>query len=269
MVLDAADHRKHRAVSLGLVLGSLWGLLVVAAALVLRRGQPRAVRAFGQASRGGQWSAALGRVVRSLSKRHPDPAADLRVGRALMAGALLGVVDPRLGVGAGLGVYLLPILVQRRDRLALEAAVAKELPEVIDLIRLSLASGGAILLALRGVAARPIGPISAALGDVCLRIERGHRTADSLDQLVGATTAEVRSLVRALVGAEHYGTELMPTLERLAGEARDARRRRAQIAARRVPIRLLLPLVLCILPAFVLLTLVPTLAGTLDGLDLG
>ena len=49
-------------------------------------------------------------------------------------------------------------------------------------------------------------------------------------------------------------------------EARAERRRQAEIAARRVPVRLLGPLVVCVLPAFVLVALVPTLVGTLDSL---
>jgi tight adherence protein C len=69
-----------------------------------------------------------------------------------------------------------------------------------------------------------------------------------------------------LVGAERYGTPLLPGLDRLAVDARLDRRRRAEEAARRVPVKLLFPLVLCVLPAFGLLTMTPLLAGALDAL---
>ena len=52
-----------------------------------------------------------------------------------------------------------------------------------------------------------------------------------------------------------------PALARLAGEERAALRRRAEAHARRVPVRLLFPLVFLVLPAFVLLTVVPGLAA--------
>jgi pilus assembly protein TadC len=55
-------------------------------------------------------------------------------------------------------------------------------------------------------------------------------------------------------------------LERVAEQARDVRRRHAEESARRVPVQLLFPLVACVLPAFVLLTVVPLLAGTLRSL---
>ena len=59
-----------------------------------------------------------------------------------------------------------------------------------------------------------------------------------------------------------------PALERVAFDARADRRRGAEEAARRVPVKLLFPLVACILPAFAALTVLPLLAGTLGSLRL-
>ena len=76
----------------------------------------------------------------------------------------------------------------------------------------------------------------------------------------------MRPLVRVLIDGDRYGTELEPALEQLAADSRLLRRRRAEEQARRLPLRLLLPLVACILPAFILLTLAPVLAETLTTL---
>jgi tight adherence protein C len=70
------------------------------------------------------------------------------------------------------------------------------------------------------------------------------------------------------VASERYGAPLADALVTLAADARADRRRRAEEAARRVPVQLLFPLVLCVLPAFVLLTLAPLLAGALGSLRL-
>jgi pilus assembly protein TadC len=61
---------------------------------------------------------------------------------------------------------------------------------------------------------------------------------------------------------------LAPTLARLAADARHDRRRQAEAAARALPVRLSFPLVLCLLPAFVLLGIVPAMAPALQGLHL-
>ena len=78
----------------------------------------------------------------------------------------------------------------------------------------------------------------------------------------------VRPLVAALVASERYGAPLSAGLERLAGEVRRDRRRKAEEVARRIPVKLLFPLVGCTLPAFGLLTVAPLIAGALQALRL-
>ena len=84
---------------------------------------------------------------------------------------------------------------------------------------------------------------------------------------LGDLGAAVRPLVAALVAAERYGAAVGARLERLALDARLAHRRRAEEAARRLPVQLLFPLVGCILPAFGLLTVVPLLAASMPRLS--
>ena len=94
---------------------------------------------------------------------------------------------------------------------------------------------------------------STALGssfDVALQ-EAAHRTPT------------VRRLTETLRTSARLGTPAAAALGRLAQEVRADVRRRAEAHARTVPVRLLFPLVFCVLPAFVLLTVVPVL---LDGI---
>jgi hypothetical protein len=106
---------------------------------------------------------------------------------------------------------------------------------------------------------------AAALGAVVEREGRGEPLADALDRL-GAHHEPLRPLATALSGAERYGAALLPALERAGADARNRRRRRAEEAARALPVKLLFPLVLCILPAFCLLTVVPVLLASLPRL---
>jgi tight adherence protein C len=73
----------------------------------------------------------------------------------------------------------------------------------------------------------------------------------------------LRPLADALLASDRLGVPVAPALARLASEERTALRRRAEAHARRVPVRLLFPLVFLVLPAFVVLTLVPGLASGL------
>lgn len=75
-------------------------------------------------------------------------------------------------------------------------------------------------------------------------------------------------LARALAEAWHAGAAPVPVLRLVATQERREARRRAGAAAARLGVRLVLPLGLCLLPAFVLLGIVPlvlSLGGALLG----
>jgi tight adherence protein C len=76
----------------------------------------------------------------------------------------------------------------------------------------------------------------------------------------------LRALADALLATDRLGVPVGPVLARLAHEERTALRRAAEAHARRIPVRLLFPLVFLVLPAFVLLTVVPGLAAGLGRL---
>jgi tight adherence protein C len=157
---------------------------------------------------------------------------------------------------------------RHRRRRAHELADA--VPDVIDLFAVAVAAGCNTRLAVAAIAERaPPGPLADALADVCQRVRAGDRLADALDTMRDELDSDaVRPLVGALTDAERYGSALGPTLDRLADDARRARQRRAEEAARKLPVKLLFPLVVCILPAFGLLTVAPLIAGGLRALRL-
>ncbi len=152
--------------------------------------------------------------------------------------------------------------VTRRHR----RAVVEGLPDTVDLLAMAVASGQTVALAVDTLARVAAPPFGAAFALVVRRAGRGEPLADALGELIGVLGEPVRPLSAALVASERYGTSLATTLEALSLEARRERRRQAEVAARKLPIRLSFPLVCCILPAFALLTVVPLLAGALASL---
>jgi tight adherence protein C len=149
--------------------------------------------------------------------------------------------------------------------------IADQIPDVVDLFAVATAAGLNPRLATSAVAERaPPGPIADALRAAIAQVDHaGSRLADALDDLPTLLGDDaIRPLVSALTDAERYGAALGPTLDRLADDARRARQRRAEEAARRLPVKLLFPLVTCILPAFGLLTVAPLIAGGLRALRL-
>ncbi|HZQ86868.1 MAG TPA: type II secretion system F family protein [Acidimicrobiales bacterium] len=197
-----------------------------------------------------------------------DPARARRVGAAVIAGLIPVALLPVAAVPAAAIAFYVPAVAERRRRIRAQHAVDNDLPEAVDLLVLAIGGGLSVRQALEAVAHRGSGPLAAHLRAVVADVGRGRRLADALDDLPARAGEGVRPLVGALTSAERYGAPLNAALDRLADEVRAIRRRRAEEAARRVPVKLLFPLVACILPAFALLTVAPLIAGALKTLRL-
>ncbi|HEX3393728.1 MAG TPA: type II secretion system F family protein [Acidimicrobiales bacterium] len=208
----------------------------------------------------------LGGWLLRVARRPPVPATARRLGTAVVAAAVLVPVFPLASPVAALVAWGLPGIwagaVERR-RLA---ALAADLPDVVDLLTLAVGAGLTVGLAVAHVARRGSGPLTAELRQVIEDVTLGRRLADALDDLPTRAGEAVRPLVGALVASERYGAPLVTSLERLADEVRRDRRRRAEEAARKVPVKLLFPLVACTLPAFGLLTVAPLIASAVRSL---
>lgn len=260
-------------------------LLVLAVVLVLRPGaMPRRLpaRTRDDHARGGSRRPGglvppapdrPGPTQLHASGRGPRALAAASVGfarrrpRTVAAGVVGLVVLGPVPVVAVAGAVAAGTWWRRRRRTARGSElVADELPDVVDLLRLAVASGCTVHLAVRAVADHGLGVVADRFRDAVARTARGARLAEALQPL-GADEPLLAPVVEALVAADRYGTPLEPVLVRLGDDARASRRRRAEAAARRVPVRLLFPLVACILPAVGLLTVVPVAVSAMRGLD--
>ena len=257
--------------ALALGLGSAWAFLVLVAS---RRHRPAPARLRQLAPphrrrRGHSTSdplTALGTAVLRVARRPPTNAR--QVGVAALATAATLVVAPPLAPASLLAAWAIPRHRARASATRRLRQVDDSLPDAVDLLMLAVGAGCNVRLAVAATGRRGTGPVAAELRRVSTEVDRGRRLADALDDLPARAGEPTRRLAGVLAGCERYGTPVLPALERLADEVRVARQRRAETAARRVPVALLFPLVLCILPAFALLTVAPLVAGALRELRL-
>ncbi|HVF75324.1 MAG TPA: type II secretion system F family protein [Acidimicrobiales bacterium] len=192
--------------------------------------------------------------------RDPPRATALSVA-ALGVGVVVAVAFGPLGVAASAAVVLgRPHLKTRRHARRRREAVEAELAEVVDLLSLAVRAGMTVPHAVAAVARRATGPLATELARVVDQTTRGRRFADALDELPERAGEPARPLAATLADCERYGSPVGEALERLAADARERQRRAAEQAARRLPVALLFPLVLCILPAFALLAVAPLIA---------
>jgi tight adherence protein C len=209
----------------------------------------------------------LGVTIRRIAGRPPDTAADRRVGWAALGTVALAAVVPQLSPLPAAWAALAPTMTARRAARAHDAAVVDQLPDVVDLVVLTTSAGLPVTSAFAAIGSRPGGPLGEGLAAAASHAARGGTTAEALALMARSAGSASRPLVEALAEHDRYGTPLRPALDRVGIEARLRRRRQAEEAARRLPITLLFPLVLTTLPAFVLLTVIPLLAGSFGSLS--
>ena len=194
-------------------------------------------------------------------------ASWLRQGRLLWAGlaaslgpvVLGGWVGWLLGVGVGVGVHhwsgrAEPAQV-RRDR----EAVRRDLPGLVLLLSASLRSGADPATAVRAVARALPGPGADLLAEAGRELDLGRHPAEVWRGLT--RHPELAPLGRALTRATESGISVADTVGRLSLELADRSRAEAEDRARRVGVRAAVPLGVCLLPAFLLLGIVPTVVS--------
>jgi tight adherence protein C len=207
-------------------------------------------------------------------RRLPRPAvgvgAGVRVGAAVLVGAALAAAVPRLAVVVVLALVARPVAAHVARRRAADrrlAARSQAAPAVLDLLGAALRAGLNPHRALLRVAERAPDVLLEDLGLVAAVLRLGGTPAAALREAADRSGLdELRAAAAALEAAERWGA---PPAEALAARAEALRTRArldAEAAAGQAAVRLAFPLVLCFLPAFVLLTVVPTVAGSLRAL---
>lgn len=202
---------------------------------------------------------------------HVDELAGAKVAAMLAStGAVLMAPSSMrlLAFPVGLLAWRFPeLLLSRRVHRRL-AEASREVPLFLDLLSVASSAGIAPQLAVR-LAAEPLdGPLAQELRWSIRRTELGRRWRDEIKDLPARLPlADLRRTAAILGRTEALGSSLAQEVTRLATDVRDERRSRAAERARTAPVKMLFPLVFLILPAFLLLTVVPVLLSTVQSID--
>jgi tight adherence protein C len=147
------------------------------------------------------------------------------------------------------------------------AAADREVPVLLDMLALATSAGLPPQGALRRAIDATEGPLADELGAVVRATDLGGRWRDELGAAARRLgLPDLDRTVGALTRAEALGSSLAEEMERLAADVREGRRAGATERARAAPVKMLFPLVFLILPAFLLLTVVPVLVATVESI---
>lgn len=188
-------------------------------------------------------------------------------GAGLFAGAVLGLFFgmkhgfvPSVGLasaGAAIGLVLPDVLVRNLgEKRQLE--LRKGLPDAMDVLTVCVEAGLGFDAALGRVARNLQGPVAQECARVLQEMQFGKSRTDAMRALSDRTTVpEVRSFVAAVVQSGELGVSIGDVLREQSRELRVKRRQRAQEKAQKLQVKILLPLISCMLPAMFVVVIGP------------
>jgi tight adherence protein C len=137
-------------------------------------------------------------------------------------------------------------------------SIERALPDILDLLVVSVEAGLALEGALQRVSARGADPLTQEIQRMLNEVALGRRRYDALVSLgVRCGVQPLQTLVNAMNQAERSGMHLGPVLRAQSEQIRMRRRQAAEEKAMKAPTKMLLPLVLFIFPTMFLVILGP------------
>jgi tight adherence protein C len=177
---------------------------------------------------------------------------------AAFTGLLLG--QPLIALVASGVLFFLPdywVVSLRNKR---QAAMQVDAADVIDQLTICVEAGLGFDAALGRVASTTEGPLTDELRHTLSDIQAGVPRAQALRTLSDrAQIVEIRQLVTALLQAQKHGVPMADTLRIQSSEMRLKRKQRTEEKAAKLTVKMIFPIVVCFMPVFVIVTLVPAI----------
>ena len=147
--------------------------------------------------------------------------------------------------------------------------ISKALPDALDLLRLCIDAGLGLDAALSRVSLAVSGPLAEELGALVTQARLGGSRSNLISQqLQSIASPPYRRFLRAIEHAETLGVPISQVVDQLAQDARSEQKDSAREQAQKVSVKILLPLMLCFLPAVFIVVLGPALVQLVKALSL-
>jgi tight adherence protein C len=182
-----------------------------------------------------------------------------------MGGSIIFAVI--LGAAAGVGGWYAPLYyieLKRRQRMEL---IDKQMPDMIDLLVVTIEAGLGILASMRVASESMSDPLGQELRLTLQEQRMGLSVGQAIESLGRRADApNMRIFVRAITQGERLGVSIGTTMRNLSVEMRKRRRAMAEERAQKMPIKMLFPLIFFIFPALFIVILTPMMINIVEAL---
>ncbi|MCW2760012.1 MAG: type secretion system family protein [Marmoricola sp.] len=180
---------------------------------------------------------------------------------SVIASLVLGLgFLPMLGfvLVASLAGYMAPNMYLHQQTFDRAEKLQRALPDAIDLLTISVESGLGFDAAVAQVARNTEGPLADEFARMLQEMQIGRGRSEALRSMADRTNlADLRAFVSAMVQADAFGIPVGQVLRVQSSEIRVKRRQWAEEQAQKVPVKILVPLIFCILPCLFIAVLGP------------
>ncbi|MBK5306378.1 MAG: type II secretion system F family protein [Frankiaceae bacterium] len=161
------------------------------------------------------------------------------------------------GAGALVGFYLPDVLLYNTG-VKRQQVLQKELPDALDLLTICVEAGLGFDSALGQVTRSFKGPLAGEFFRVLQEMQIGKGRGEAFRAVVDRTDVpELRAFASAIAQADAFGIPIANVLRTQAREMRLKRQQRVEEKAQKVSVKMMVPLVLCILPAMFVVIIGP------------
>jgi len=170
-----------------------------------------------------------------------------------------------LVVGGAVG-YIAPEFWLGRKVRARSESMVLLLPDVLDLLTISVEAGLGFDAALAKVVEKMEGPLVDEFSQALAEVRMGRPRREALRDVAARADAQpVSNFVGAIVQAEQLGVPIAKVLQIQSQQLRIERRQRAEEAAAKAPVKMLFPMVGCIFPTIFIVILGPAVITVMGG----
>lgn len=169
-----------------------------------------------------------------------------------------------LGLIGGYGIFELWIVNRINTR---RKMIQKELPDVLDLLTISIEAGLGFDAAMQRVVQKAAGPISEEFNKTLQEMRIGRTRREALRDLSARTgVLDLSRFVESLIQADQLGISLGNVLRNQSDQMRILRRQRIQEQAMKAPIKMLFPMMIFIMPTIFIVILAPAMVRFAEAL---
>jgi tight adherence protein C len=165
-----------------------------------------------------------------------------------------------IGTGAVVTIvgYFLPELLLKSRAQERSQKITLELADTLDQMTIAVEAGLGFDAAMAKAGRNGKGPLAEELVRTLQDIQFGQSRRQAYEGLAARTdVVDLRRFVRAVIQADRYGVAVADVLRTQAAEMRMKRRQRAEEKAMQIPVKVIFPLMLCILPVLFIVLLGP------------